>query len=100
MEDKHRTILRHYRPNIAKDLEPNNILPDLGRVLTVKDEEEIRSKCTRQERCYMLLDVLSRKGPNAFKVFVEALKEEASHLASCLIEAGNKEESNQSSGLN
>ena len=99
MEDKHRTILRCYRSNIRKDLEPNNILPDLGSVLTVKDEEEIKAKSTRQERCDMLLEILPRKGPNAFEVFEEALKEEAAHLASDLIEAGKKEEPNQSSAL-
>ena len=99
MEEKHRTILRHYWPNIGKDLEPNNILPDLGRVLTVKDDEEIKAKSTRQERCDKLLEILPRKGPNAFKVFVEALKHEAPHLASDLIEAGNNEEPNQSSTL-
>ena len=99
MEDKHRTILRDYRPNIIKDLEPNNILPDLGRVFTVNDDEEIKAQSTRQRRCEKLLKILPRKGPNAFKVFVEALKEEAKHLADVLIEAGNKEDPNQSSAL-
>ncbi|XP_044179741.1 uncharacterized protein LOC122961199 [Acropora millepora] len=87
MEDTHRTILRDFRPNIIKDLEPNNILPDLGRVLTAKDDEEIKAQSTRQGRCEKLLEILPRKGPNAFKVFVEALKKEAPHLADDLIEA-------------
>ena len=99
MEDKHRTILRDYRPKIVKDLEPNNILPDLGRVFTVNDDEEIKAQSTRQRRCEKLLEILPRKGPNAFKVFVEALKEEAKHLADVLIEAGNKGDPNQSSAL-
>ncbi|XP_015771940.1 PREDICTED: caspase-2-like [Acropora digitifera] len=87
MEDRHRTILRDHRPNIVRDLEPNNILPDLRSVLTVKDEEEIKAQSTRQRRCEQLLEIIPRKGPNAFKVFVEALKEEAPHLASDLIDA-------------
>ncbi|XP_067020543.1 uveal autoantigen with coiled-coil domains and ankyrin repeats-like isoform X4 [Acropora muricata] len=87
MEGKHRAILRHYRPNIVKDLEPNNIIPDLGSVLTAKDDAEIKAQSTRQGRCEQLLDIIPRKGPNAFKVFVEALKEEAPHLASDLIDA-------------
>ena len=88
-----------YRPTVIKDLEPNNILPDLGRVLTVNDDEEIKAQSTRQRRCEKLLEILPRKGPNAFKVFVEALKKEASHLADVLIEAGNKEDRNQSSAF-
>ncbi|XP_067020537.1 GRIP1-associated protein 1-like isoform X2 [Acropora muricata] len=91
MEGKHRAILRHYRPNIVKDLEPNNILPDLGSVLTAKDDAEIKAQSTRQGRCEQLLDIIPRKGPNAFKVFVEALKKEAPHLALDLIDADHKE---------
>ena len=70
-------------------VKPNNILPDLGSVLTAKDDAEIKAQSTRQGRCEQLLDIIPRKGPNAFKVFVEALKEEAPHLASDLIDAGN-----------
>ena len=89
MEERHRTILRDYRPNIVSDLEPNNILPYLVRVLDLSDEAEIKAQSTRQERCLTLLEMLPRKGPNAFKVFVKALKKEAPDLASDLIEAGN-----------
>ena len=89
MEHRHRTILRDHRPNIVTDLEPNNILPDLGSVLTEKDDAEIKAQSTRQGRCEQLLEIIPRKGPNAFKVFVEALKKEAPHLASDLIGAGN-----------
>ena len=89
MEKKHRNFLRHYRQNIVKDLEPNHILSDLGSVLTAKDDAEIKAQSTRQGRCEQLLEIIPRKGPNAFKVFVEALKKEAPHLASDLIDAGN-----------
>ena len=81
------------------DLEPNHILRNLVRVLNETDEEEIRGQSTRRERCEKLLEILPRKGPNAFKVFVEALKKEAPHLADVLIEAGNKEDRNQSSAF-
>ena len=90
MEDKHRTILRHYRPNIGRDLEPNNILPNLVKILNGTDEKEINAQSTREKRCNKLFEILPRKGPDAFKEFVEALKKEAPHLASDLIEAGNK----------
>ena len=99
MEDKHRSILSNYRPNIVRDLEPRNILPELGTVLTPNDDDEIKVQSTRLGRCEKLLEILRRKGPNAFKAFVEALKEEAPHLAQDLKEAGNRENPNQSSGL-
>ena len=99
MEEKHRIILRYFWANIRRNLEPRNILPKLVSVLIETDEEEIKVQSTRQERCDKLLEILPRKGPNAFKVFVEALKEEAPHLASDLSEAGNKKEPNQSSVL-
>jgi len=56
-------------------------------VLTEMDEEEIKAQLTRQERGDKLLEILPRKGPTAFKVFVEALKKEVPHLADVLIEA-------------
>ena len=99
MEDTNRTILRKFRPTIVNDLEPNDTLPHLSSVLTPKDDAEIKAQSTRQGRCEKLLEILPRKGPNAFKVFVEALKEEAPHLAQDLKEAGNRENPNQSSGL-
>lgn len=99
MEEKHREILRRHQSNIRMDLEPKNILAKLVEILNPKDEGEIKAQQTREERCDTLLEILPRKGPNAFIIFVEALKGEAPHLASDLIEAGNKEEPNQSPAL-
>ena len=70
-EGKDHTILRDYLSEIVMDLEPNNILPHLARVLTQNDDVEIKAQSTRQRRCEKLLEILPRKGPNAFKVFVE-----------------------------
>ena len=94
MEEKHRNILRRHWSSIRMDLEPENILANLVEILNHTDEEEIKSQPTRKKKCDKLLDILPRKGPNAFIVFVEALKGKASHLASDLIEAGNKEKPN------
>ena len=99
MEHKHRKILRHKWSNIRDELEPKNLLPKLVTVLSETDEEEIKVQSTRQERCDKLLEILPRRGENAFEVFVEALKEEAPHLAVDLIEAGNKADPNQSSAF-
>jgi len=99
MENRHRNILRRHRFKIRMDLEPENILAKLVEILSDTDEGEIKAETTREKKCDKLLEILPRKGPNASKVFVEALIGEASHLASDLIEAGNKEESYQSSAL-
>ena len=99
MEEKHRTILRHHLPNIRENLEPKNILPKLVTVLKETDYDEIRAESTRQGRCDKLLDILPRRGENAFNIFVNALDKEAPHLALNLTEAGSKEEPNQSSAL-
>ena len=84
---------------LEKDLEPKDTLSKLTTVLDENEEEEIKAQSTRKERCDKLFEILPRKGPNAFKSFVEALKKLAPHLGSCVIEAGNKEEPNQSSAL-
>ena len=89
MDKKHRSILRDLRPNIIEDLEPNSILPHLGRVFTETEEEEIKAQSTRQEKCVKLLEILPRKGAFAFAAFVDALDKEADHLALELMKAGN-----------
>ena len=89
MEDRHITILREHWSDI-RNLEPRNILPKLVRVLIETDYEEInQEQSTRRERCDKLLDILIRRGKNAFDVFVCALDKEAPHLALKLIDAGN-----------
>ena len=90
--------MRHHRPNIRLDLEPENILSNLAEILNDTDLGEIKAQSTREKRCDKLSEILPRKGPNAFKALVEALKEEAPHLASDLIAAGNKK-GHQSSAL-
>ena len=96
MEQKQRTILRLHWSSIRDNLEPKDILPKLVTVLIETDKEDIKAQSTIQERCDKLLEILLRRGPTAFEVFVEALKQTVPHLAVDLIEAGNKEERNRS----
>ena len=96
MEQKQRTILRLHWSSIRDNLEPKDILPKLITVLSETDKEDIKAQSTIQERCDKLLEILLRRGPTAFEVFVEALKQTVPHLAVDLIEAGNKEERNRS----
>ncbi|XP_078342187.1 uncharacterized protein LOC144627991 isoform X5 [Oculina patagonica] len=87
MEQEHREILRNRRIPIAEDLEPLKLLNRLD-VIDDDDREEIKTKETRREQAYALLDMIIRKGPNAFKNFVSALYELKSqkHLADLLIQ--------------
>ncbi|XP_044179017.1 caspase-2-like [Acropora millepora] len=87
MEERHRDILRRHKSILEKDLEPKDILSELTTVLNQHEEDAIKVQSTRMERCDKLFDILPRKGPKAFKVFIEALKNQTPHLASCLIEA-------------
>ena len=61
---------------LEKDLEPKDTLSKLTTVLDENEEEEIKAQSTRKERCDKLFEILRRKGPNALKPFVEALKKE------------------------
>ena len=97
MEDKHRTILEACRIPLRKDLEPKKLLPHLvsQKILDVIDEQEIKGKDTREESCDMLLEMLPRRGPNAFHELVEALRNVQLHLADLLEEKGNNKEPKQ-----
>ena len=99
MDEKHRLILRRHQSILKKDLEPNKILSDLVEIFDESDEGEIKAQSTREKRCDKLLEIIRTKGPTSFKVFVEALKQNALHLALVLIEAGNNREPNQSSAF-
>lgn len=103
MDRFHQDILRRLRKNIVDDLDVNNgiILPlTTEYILREEDVTDIRIGNTRQERVQILLDLLprfvwlllllcsfccdtpvfsmwlfvSRRGPNAFDVFHQALK--------------------------
>lgn len=90
----HRDILRNKRALLIKNMEPLKLLKYLGSTLDETDDEEIKAQPTRGKACEKLLEILPRKGQNAFDEFVNALKEVQTqyYLAVALIEAGNEEE--------
>jgi hypothetical protein len=63
------------------DLEPRKLLPHLVTVLDTPDEQEIKSQSTREDQVEKLLEILPRRGPQAFAVFLEALDVVQSFLA-------------------
>lgn len=81
MDDRHREILHHCLSELEKDLEPKKVLSELTTVLDATDVREVYESGTRVNQVNKLLDFLPRRGPNAFNVFVKALKEKQPHLA-------------------
>lgn len=85
MEEEHRNILTRRRTAITKDLEVKKVLNKLT-VLGDEDRDEIKAERTRTEQARALLDMLPRKGSNAFTDFVSVLYEVKGqeHLADLL----------------
>lgn len=91
MDDTHRDILRKsLRPILLKDVEPRKLLPYMGNVFDQTDEEKIKAQTTRTDEVDKMLEILTRRGPNAFDEFVLALLRTKSHLASALIQETGK----------
>jgi len=69
--------LRANRVDIVADLDVHRVLDQLiaKSIIVAEDYELIRSKPTSQQRARLLLDILPMRGPNAFRIFVEALRE-------------------------
>lgn len=89
MDEKQRNIIRIRRVELARDMEPRQLIHHMADVLTPTDEEEIKAIATRWGQCEKLLDVLPRRGEEAFDSFVKALKEVGQpFLADLLVDAG------------
>ncbi|KAI0222024.1 Caspase-2 [Lamellibrachia satsuma] len=76
MDDRHREKLRSNRVALIKDLIVNEDLlaqMEQNDIFTPSMVEEIEVKPTKQKRASELLNVLTRRGPDAFRVFVDAL---------------------------
>lgn len=92
MDDKHREILRRQQLNLRRDLEVMKLLPKLHSVLDTDDEEEVKAEATRRKKVDKLLNILPKKGPKAFDVFVKGLQEIQPFLAAPLLRYSGKEE--------
>ncbi|XP_068752764.1 uncharacterized protein PF3D7_1120000-like isoform X2 [Montipora capricornis] len=91
MDDRHREILRQKGHIIRRDLEPDRVVRHLTTILSEEDIEEIKQLPvdSRLRKADRLLDMLPRRGPNAFKAFIEALRKvNQSFLADHLIDPG------------
>ncbi|KAM4696588.1 death domain-containing protein CRADD-like [Rhinophrynus dorsalis] len=78
MDNKHKQLLRRLRlelcaEGIADGLVPQYLLQE--NIITDYQLEEICSQPTSQRRAMKLLDILPTRGPKAFDVFLDSLKE-------------------------
>lgn len=90
MIDKHRDILRHCWHWLRQDLELEKLLPHLVDVLDPEDEQKVKAEATREDRIDKLLDIIPRRGPAAFKNFLNALQKTQPFLASILSQDSGK----------
>ncbi|XP_046858886.1 caspase-7-like [Xenia sp. Carnegie-2017] len=86
MEDKHREVLRANRMKIVRDLDVDNATSFLysKSILSENDRDEIKANKTFQSKSDKLLDILPRRGPEAFGVFVKFLDENQPFLSKYL----------------
>ena len=90
MQMYHEEILQTCFNKLLKDLEPDPVMRYLYEkgIITKDDMAAIRSNATRYEKNEALILQLDRKGPDAFKRFVEGLQKNQSFLANILLDEG------------
>ena len=78
MEDRHSYSLRKNRVRLLQELEINSLLCDAliqDDVLTTFDHERIQSAPTDTDKRKVLLEILPRKGENAYPSLIRALND-------------------------
>lgn len=75
MDEMHCRVLRASEAAILKTLDVSHLLPSLitEGVVSIEENESIRSFRTRQEMVSQLIDVIFKRGSPTFKKFVEVL---------------------------
>ena len=75
MEEPHRKVLKKLRLRISTNINVRRITEELfsGGILDENDREEIFAETTTQYKALYLVDLLPRRGSQAFLKFLEAL---------------------------
>ena len=75
MEESHRKFLQKLRLKISRNINVRRITEELfsGGILDENDREEILAETTTQYKSLHLVDLLPRRGSQAFPVFLQAL---------------------------
>ena len=88
IKDKIYQVLVQTRDFIFFEINPENILRYLNRngVINERTERELRQCSSRQSMCEMLLDIITSKGEEEFRIFCDALRlvEKQDYLADLL----------------
>ncbi|XP_068752676.1 golgin subfamily A member 6-like protein 7 [Montipora capricornis] len=90
MDEMHRKILHDHRDYLLRNLEPMKLLPYLNTVLDESDRQEIEQEPTRNRKVVKLLDMLPKRGPDAFDAFIKALEETQKFMARFLKQETDK----------
>ncbi|XP_023932819.1 uncharacterized protein LOC112042471 [Lingula anatina] len=77
MSPTHNNLLLQKRPILIKDLQVEDIIPDMVArgILSKRNADKIKAQKTEQEQAFEFLCVLPKCGPRAFETFVEVLRE-------------------------
>ena len=76
MEESHRKVLQKWRLTISRNINVEKVTEELftGGVLDKNDHEEILAQTTTEKQALRLLDLLPRRGSQAFPDFKQALR--------------------------
>ena len=85
MEQRHKELLRKNRVFLKDNLIMNNFVDYVAELLTTNDEDIIMSNATNHEQVVCFLNILERRGEDAYDKFLDALTEaEFDHVRSQL----------------
>ena len=86
MDDTHRSLLRKKRMDLTRDLDVDSAVSFLysRSILSENDRDEILALKTQLAKSEKLLDVLPKRGPEAFDNFVQFLDENQPFLSQLL----------------
>ena len=75
MEESHRKVLQKLHLKISRNIDPKKITEVLftRSILDENDREEVLAQTTTQDKAMRLLNLLPRRGSEAFEVFLQAL---------------------------
>lgn len=84
MSPQHKKILRESRVQL-QEVDVKKLLPNL-KILDTNDKEIIMNCSSSLEKVDKLVEILIRKGPDAFEYFVSVLTQFYPEEAKCLVE--------------
>lgn len=86
MDTAHRNLLRKNRLALSEDLDAKTATSYLYSedIISEHDKEDIETAKTQRDKSEKLLDILPKRGPHAFEVFLKFLDDKQPHLSKLL----------------